>query len=126
LWESWTLKPEDAIFQTKADDPSTNGRPCVFAYWDGDLPDALSDFKREWREAFSQFVIFGNNEVKLALNRIFPSFVEIYDSIRIPAAKADIARLILLYEFGGLYVDCHCGIVDAKAIEKNLGLLTCL
>jgi hypothetical protein len=118
------VKSVEEIFQSDADTPSMNECPGVFAYWDGDPPDALADFKREWREAFPQFVIFGNDEVKQALDRIFPSFVEIYDSIRIPAAKADIARLILLYEFGGLYVDCHCGIVDAKAIEKNLSLLS--
>ncbi len=35
----------------------------------------------------------------------FPHFSEIYPRIRIPAARADVARLIALYLFGGIYVD---------------------
>jgi len=43
--------------------------------------------------------------------------------IRLPAARADIARLLLLYEIGGLYVDCHIGIRDANEIRALLAKL---
>ncbi len=57
------------------------------------------------------------------MERNFPDRMELYSQIRIPTAKSDIALLLLLYEFGGLYIDCHCGIRDADQIRR---LLACL
>jgi mannosyltransferase OCH1-like enzyme len=55
--------------------------------------------------------------------RYFPTYLEAYQNIRIPACRSDIARLVALHEWGGLYVDCHCGIRDAKRIGQLLGFL---
>ena len=37
--------------------------------------------------------------------------------IRLPATKSNIARLVYLYEFGGLYIDCHCGLRDPGGLR---------
>src|SRR5262249_10312582 len=52
------------------------------------------------------------------IERYFPYCLDLYKAIRIAAAKSDIARLLLLYEFGGLYVDCHCGIGNARELNR--------
>jgi mannosyltransferase OCH1-like enzyme len=89
----------------------------VFAYWANDDHSALSQLKEEWTTAFPQFQIFGDRVVLPLIEQYFPNEVELFTSIRIPAAKADIARLLLLYELGGLYIDCHFGISDAEAVS---------
>ena len=39
------------------------------------------------------------------MSRYNKSILQLYNLIRIPASKADIARLMLLYEYGGFYLD---------------------
>ena len=90
----------------------------VFAYWTGDNRAVHNDLINDWQGKFPHFQIFGDAEVLPILNRYFPDRKELYSQIRIPAAKADIARLLLLYEHGGLYIDCHCGIRDADEIRN--------
>jgi hypothetical protein len=38
----------------------------------------------------------------------------------LPNVKSDIARFVGLYEFGGLYVDCHIGIRDVDELQRLL------
>jgi hypothetical protein len=67
---------------------------------------------------FPQFRVLGDNDVAPIIGRYFPQYFESYGAIRIPAAKADVARLLALYEWGGLYVDCHCGIRHEDALRR--------
>jgi hypothetical protein len=46
-----------------------------------------------------------------------------FKGIRIPTCKSDLALLLALYEVGGLYVDCHCGIRDPEQIKNLLARL---
>jgi SAM-dependent methyltransferase len=78
----------------------------------------------EWRAEFPQFQIFGDAEVRPLIERYFPERLELYDKICIPTAKSDIALILLLYELGGLYIDCHCGIRDAGGIRALFSWLT--
>ncbi len=59
-----------------------------------------------WREIFPEFRVFTDEDVIPLLPQ---NFVQIYKLIRLPSAKSDIARLILLREFGGFYLDAHMG-----------------
>jgi mannosyltransferase OCH1-like enzyme len=97
--------------------------PPVFAYWADDDHSILAQLKEEWTTEFPQFQICGDDDVFPLIKQYFPNEAELYKSIRIPAAKADIARLLLLYELGGLYIDCHCGISDAVAVRRLLSSL---
>lgn len=104
-----------------------NGFHSAFAYWDGDHRTNLSGFFDHWRKQFPEFKIYGNDEIRQLICRYFteyaPEYQSLFDQIRIPAAKADIARLLLLYEFGGLYVDCHCGMRDPVETKRIVGRL---
>jgi SAM-dependent methyltransferase len=95
----------------------------VFSYWTGNDHTVHNDFINEWREEFPHFQIFGDAEVRPLIERYFPDRVKLYHKINIPTAKSDIALLLLLYEFGGLYIDCHCGIRDADKVRMLLSSL---
>jgi hypothetical protein len=95
----------------------------VFAYWAGDDQSKIESFKAHWREAFPDFAVFSDAEVLPLLEKHFPQHVDLFRSIRIPTPKSDIARYLVLYEFGGFYVDCHMGIRDAAGIRRLLATL---
>lgn len=47
-------------------------------------------------------------------------YLDAFSSIRIPAAKSDIARYLALYRFGGLYMDVHFGYRSQPDVEAFL------
>src|ERR1700739_3752711 len=95
----------------------------VFSYWTDNDQTVHNDLINDWGAEFPQFTIFGDAEVRPLIVRYFPDRMELYDNICIPTARSDIALLLLLYEFGGLYIDCHCGIRDAEEIRTLLSSL---
>jgi mannosyltransferase OCH1-like enzyme len=96
----------------------------VFAYWEDADHAAIATTIEEWRSHFPQFRVLGDRDIAPIIGRYFPQYFESYRAIRIPAAKADVARLLALYEWGGLYVDCHCGIKDVDALRQLIGELS--
>ena len=84
----------------------------VFSYWDKPDLSPIKTFIDEWRSHFPNFTILGDSEIEPLIEELFPEHLEMYRRIRIPTAKSDIALLLGLYKFGGLYADCHCGIRD--------------
>jgi Glycosyltransferase sugar-binding region containing DXD motif len=97
--------------------------PTIFAYWDSPDYTMLSEMIAAWREHFPQFLVLGDHDVVPLIERYFPKYTDLYKKIRLPAAKSDVARLLVLYEFGGLYIDCHVGISDVDELKR---LFTCL
>ncbi len=81
----------------------------IFAFWDNSDQALIRDFHDHWKSSFPNFKIYTDEEVLSLLNNYFPKFVKYYKYINIPAAKSDIARLLILYDRGGVYIDCHCG-----------------
>lgn len=92
----------------------------VFAFWNGADQSRIIPFKEQWQEAFPFFRLYEDEQVIDMIAKVFPEYVEVYRDIRIPAAKSDIARCVLLYLFGGLYVDVHCGIDDVDRTRRLL------
>jgi hypothetical protein len=80
----------------------------IFTFWHGDRNE-LAGFVEDWRSNIAEPQVYEDPEVLNCLCIIDPNWPSIYGRIRIPACKADIARLALLYSFGGLYVDAHTG-----------------
>ena len=96
----------------------------VFAYWEEADTTILTLLKAFWLTSFPAFDVFTDRDVLPLVQKHFPEFFDLYRSIRIPAAKADLARVLLLHEFGGLYVDCHTAIGDRDAIKTTFAMLT--
>lgn len=82
----------------------------VFSYW------ASSDFESLPQPKYMRALLGDNYEVITDKNiqeilKKYPPFMsEMYNQISIAACKSDFARLLYLYEYGGLYLDMHCAI----------------
>lgn len=74
-----------------------------------------------WRNRYSNFKVFSEADVlPLLPSEIAP----LWNKIRIPAAKSDLARLLLLQEYGGLYIDAHVGPADPEGLVQTIDLLS--
>ncbi len=49
-----------------------------------------------------------NRESIGAILKSHPDLLRVFERINIPAMKSDLARILVLYEFGGLYLDASC------------------
>lgn len=63
-----------------------------------------------------EFRLYDDNDNQALVERYFPQYVEAYNRINKGVAKADIARLIYMYVFGGWYCD-----TDYKWIKRPDG-----
>jgi hypothetical protein len=95
----------------------------VLAYWEDEDHTAIGSTIEDWHAHFPQFRVLGDPDVVPLVSKYFPQYLDTYKAIRIPAAKADVARLLALYEWGGLYIDCHIGIKDRDALRRLIGRL---
>jgi hypothetical protein len=61
-----------------------------------------------------KFIFFDDNDRKKFIKKEFPDFYNFYDRINegYGAAKADIFRVLILYKYGGIYIDCKTIIED--------------
>jgi len=93
----------------------------IFTFWSGSSSDRGHNQPAidEWHSNFRKFRVFGDDDARDALG----DYADLYDAIRIPACKSDIARLALLLRFGGLYVDAHTGTADPWRLAETLSLL---
>ncbi len=77
----------------------------LFMYWTHkEMPEPLS--APAWRALYPNFRVFGDNDVRPLLP---PEVEPLFDLIRLPAAKSDLARILLLRHYGGVYLDAHFG-----------------
>lgn len=91
-----------------------------FMFWTGTAltePEAYG----VWRERYPRFALFKDEDVLPLLDCDLHR--ELYKKIRLPACKSDIARLALLREHGGLYVDSHIGPSSGEALAETLSHL---
>src|SRR6516162_6651239 len=88
----------------------------MFGYWHSTDHDPIREGIEVWRNHFSDFRVIGDSDVEPLIARRFPRCLETYRKIRIPTCKSNLARLLALHEWGGLYVDRHCGIRDEKFV----------
>ena len=79
---------------------------------------AVPDSVQAWCKRFPDFVTFKDEDVLPLLDS--DHYRDLYKRISIPACKADIARLALLREHGGVYVDLHTGPSDGDALAETI------
>jgi hypothetical protein len=99
------------------------GMPNVFTYWDKPNLTPIRPTLDDWRSHFANFCVLSDPDIEPLLEELFPQHLEMFRRIRMPTAKSDVALLLMLYKFGGLHIDCHCGVRDAPLIRE---LLRCL
>jgi mannosyltransferase OCH1-like enzyme len=79
-------------------------------YWDGDprpaLVESVYSHQLYLNKSYSVSLI-NDSDVLPILKKHCPSIASVYPYISLPAAKSDIARLVWLYEHGGVYMDAH-------------------
>jgi hypothetical protein len=95
----------------------------IFGYWHGTDHDIIREGIEAWRNHFPDFRIIGDSDIEPLIAKHFPKCLDLYRKIRIPCCKSDLARMLALHEWGGLYVDCHCGIRDVQFIRQLMASL---
>lgn len=84
-----------------------NYKKNIFFFWDKDIPkiylDHLTALQNLWKNYKIHLITDDYINQYYLLHD--PEFCKIYNKISIGAAKSDIVRLLLLYEYGGLYLD---------------------
>lgn len=115
-----TEKPAREISEAAA-----GGHPQVpvFAYWHSADLTPIGQTLADWRPHFADFRVVGDAEIIPLVEKYFPEFGDLYPAIHIPQAKADVARLLAMYEWGGLYVDCHYAVADPPGVRRLIGRL---
>jgi SAM-dependent methyltransferase len=100
-----------------------------FTYWTEDERNGQRDVGKslpmsvEWTREFRDFKVYDDSAVMPLLKRWGSDVPDLFRRIRMPSCKSDIARLALLSEFGGLYVDAHTGIGDRTALYSLIDTL---
>jgi mannosyltransferase OCH1-like enzyme len=83
----------------------------IFFYWTGsEIPNNLMLNVNNFKNKNKDFTvkIFDKDDVILELaKQDFPTIALLFNFITIPTCKSDIMRLLLLYYYGGIYVDCN-------------------
>lgn len=92
----------------------------LFMYWTSSSA-ANPASASAWKRLYPEFRLFTDEDVMPLLPK---DFVTIYKSIRLPSAKSDIARLFLLREHGGLYIDAHVGPTSPSQLLETVERLS--
>lgn len=92
----------------------------TFTYWDEDDISPIREHIEHWQAAFPAHHVLTRQDARRILKELAPEKVQLFDSVRIPACRSDIARLLGLYVYGGLYVDSHCQIDDVERVHVLL------
>ena len=92
----------------------------LFMYWvHPDLKEPPS--APAWRALYPEFHVFTDQDVIPLLPKFF---AQVFETIRLPSAKSDIARFFLLREHGGLYLDAHFGPTSPARLLETLDKLS--
>jgi hypothetical protein len=89
-------------------------RKNIFFFWDHDIPQVYADHVESFQNRFPNYHVHLINDAWAeqylcsSEDEKNKSFWEIYRRIKMGAAKADFIRLLLMYLYGGLYLDIMC------------------
>ena len=90
----------------------------MYSFWDKPDQTPVAAAIVNWRSFFPQFKVIGDTDIEAMIEDDFPQYLDLYRHIRIPTCKSDVAILLSLWRHGGLYVDIHCGVVDAAGVLR--------
>jgi mannosyltransferase OCH1-like enzyme len=90
----------------------------IYIYWNQEeIPTDIIKNVKKWKTINPNFTVklINSDYIENILKEQFPKLLELFKKITISACKADIARAVVLYNEGGIYVD-SCTI-PLKSIE---------
>ncbi len=93
----------------------------MFTYWNNPeltVPPSLPI----WQDRFPAFKVLGDEDVLPLLTS--DQLRKLYIKISLPACKSDIARLVLLQKYGGLYIDAHAAPMNGDKLAETLDILS--
>lgn len=89
-------------------DASPGVIPRVFQFWDKNLPSDVQKATDAWRDTVgtANYRLYNDEDAReLVHENLGAKCSELYDAIYTPATKADIFRCLVIYLFGGVYID---------------------
>ena len=92
---------------------------------DKNLPDILQKIvnhnKNLLEKSGYEFKLWTDDDIKTLINKHYPHITMVWDAARTGVQKGDIARLLLLHHYGGIYMDLD--ILILKDFEEFPGLI---
>jgi mannosyltransferase OCH1-like enzyme len=85
----------------------------IWFYWDDfknipkEFVENINMYIKNYLDFKVELIIDDNINSIPELNNIFPGLLSLYNKLNNYAAKSDIARLLYLYFYGGIYLDTH-------------------
>lgn len=77
----------------------------------------------EWRSFCPEFQVYSDDLIVNLIRAHDLDRHNLYCRIRIPSCRSDIARLVLLYALGGMYVDVHTGVGNKTQLLRTIRML---
>lgn len=74
------------------------------------VPVIMYDYASSWIELNPdyEYRLHDDNDVIAFIKNDFPDYLEAYNKIKYGASKADLWRYLIMYKYGGVYVDMDC------------------
>jgi len=90
----------------------------IFFYWDKDPPQELLDNIENYKNKNPEYkvTLLDDHSIDEYVDD-FPTLVKLFHSATIAALKADIIRLIILYEEGGIWLDSNTTLINDDGIK---------
>lgn len=71
------------------------------------IPEHYKPFNQKWKELHPNYklIVWDETKIRAEIQKHLPDFLSIWDSINIMIVKVDIAKIVLLWIYGGFYAD---------------------
>ncbi len=129
--EALKLQPNNEEIQTMINNLNTQIESrkipknlILFWHNQNEIPDKINEAIQKTKAINTDYnVIFADDNymIKFIKEKYDKDILDLYQAIKIPAARSDLARLMLLYEYGGIYLDAAmetCKSIDTIIINN--------
>ena len=90
----------------------------IFFYWDKDIPDEVTNNINNYKINNIEYnVILLNDDDINKYQNDFPELINLFHLSTIAALKADIIRMIVLYNEGGMWLDSNTTLINNDGIK---------
>lgn len=92
----------------------------IWLQGENNIPADYPNYSASWKEKNPEFtyILWDDEMISELIKKIFPQFMKIYNSYPKLVQKVDSAKYIILYHYGGIYID-----MDLECIQSLNGLL---